>query len=1489
MVVESECVQNVAPAEPLPRVVDAVLRAVCESARKLRTVDTARGLKTQASMAIRNSYQLLALVVLASSACNSPTQPDSQLGQVGQALEVTTVDLSRYVRVGRYNLPEPSRTTPPDGINLLAKEASSVTYNWDSDTLFVVSDSGTSVVQVSKTGALIDTMTLAAGSSPQGTEFYDTEGITYVGNGQFVFVEERVRQAVQFTYAPGTTLNRVDTQTVKLGTTIGNIGLEGLTFDPPSGNFIVLKEKDPRSIFETSIDFPAGIASNGSPTTSDSVNLFDPALVNTLDFSDIFALSNLPALGSDSTYDELLILSQESGRIVQVDRTGAVQHTLTIVADPSDALAVPDMTVEGVTMDRDGNLYVVSENGGGDASYPQLWVYAPSTASNNPPSAVALSEAVTSLPEETSTASAVNLAQILVTDDGLGDNTLLISGPDAGFFEVVGTALFLKAGTTLNATTKPSYEITVAVDDATVGTSPDAATPYTLTITEASSGSAVLAITEVAPWSSGNSPLGCDWFEVTNVGTASVSLVGWTMDDNSNSSALAVALNGISSISPGESVLFLETNSPAAKADAMRNLWFGASPPNGLQIGSYTGAGVGLSTGGDSVNLFDSNGVVRATVSFGASPGSAPFASFDNAAAINNGAITSLSVVGQYGAFVAVNSSTEVGSPGTIGTGATPIVGVSATDSNASEAGSAPGVFRFTRSGNTASPLTVLYSIASGIGQAVAGDYAPLLSGSEVIPSGAAFVDVSITPVDDAVVEGDETVTLTLIDTGSYDVGANASATVTIADDDAPPPPVGNLVITEVAPWSSGNSPLGSDWFEVTNIGTASITVTGWKMDDNSNSNASAVALHGITSIGAGESVLFIEVTPANLATEAQQMRDVWFGSSVPSGLQIGGYSGSGVGLGTGGDAVNLFDDTGSLRANVTFGASPGSAPFTTFDNSVGANNVAITTFSAVGQNGAFVAVNSANEVGSPGAIAAPPPVLVGITAPDSDASEAGSSSGVFRFSRSGSTTDELTVQYTIAMGAGQATASEYSPTLTGSQVIAAGAAFVEVTITPVDDSAVEGVETLTVTLADTSSYDLGLTPTATIAIVDNDSLPPPSSALVITEVAPWSSSSSFGRDWFEVTNVGSTPVTLTGWRVDDSSHAFSSAILLSGVASLAPGEAVIFIETATGDEGAAATAFRNLWFGGKSQPAPQIGTYTGSGIGLSTSGDEVVLFDALGNLMTGVGFGTAPSSVPLASFDNFASDTSNTLPLPVVSTLSSVGVNRAFAAVSDAGQIGSPGIGNVGRLIVTEVAPWGSGSGPYGADWFEVTNIGGSAVDMTGWTVDDSSNSFASSVALTGVPSVAAGQSAIFYEGDSSTASAFVSAWFGTTPPDGFLLGSYSGSGVGLSTSGDAVNLFDAAGNHMSGVQFGASTDLYTFDNAAGRTTVTTLSVVGVDGAFLAPDGIETGSPGAIENPPAPPAPVPALPAGLSVIVGALMAGFGGSLARARPRVNRL
>jgi Lamin Tail Domain/PEP-CTERM motif len=175
------------------------------------------------------------------------------------------------------------------------------------------------------------------------------------------------------------------------------------------------------------------------------------------------------------------------------------------------------------------------------------------------------------------------------------------------------------------------------------------------------------------------------------------------------------------------------------------------------------------------------------------------------------------------------------------------------------------------------------------------------------------------------------------------------------------------LAITEVAPWSSGNSPVAADWIEITNFGSSAVDITGYKIDDASNSFASSVALLGITSIAAGESVIFIEGASANANFVSN-----WFGASAPAGVQIGRYSGSGIGLGTGGDAVNLYTAAGTLVTRVDFGTSPSAAPFATFDNSAGLSGVTLTVLSAIGVNGAFLTA-SGNEIGSPASVVPEP------------------------------------------------------------------------------------------------------------------------------------------------------------------------------------------------------------------------------------------------------------------------------------------------------------------------------------------------------------------------------------------------------------------------------------------------------------------------------------------------------------------------------------
>lgn len=104
---------------------------------------------------------------------------------------------------------------------------------------------------------------------------------------------------------------------------------------------------------------------------------------------------------------------------------------------------------------------------------------------NEPPIAVGVTPVQPDWPEDTDTSVAVKVGDIVVTDDVLGTNTLALSGIDADSFEIVGTELFLKAGVPLDFETKPTFDVTVTVNDAEVGAEPvDAQTTFTLSVTD---------------------------------------------------------------------------------------------------------------------------------------------------------------------------------------------------------------------------------------------------------------------------------------------------------------------------------------------------------------------------------------------------------------------------------------------------------------------------------------------------------------------------------------------------------------------------------------------------------------------------------------------------------------------------------------------------------------------------------------------------------------------------------------------------------------------------------------------------------------------------------------------------------------------------------------------------------------------------------------------------------------------------------------------
>jgi hypothetical protein len=260
---------------------------------------------------------------------------------------VVSLDLAGYELVATHALP-----------SVTASEASAVTWNWDTNTLFVLGDEGDYLVEVDKQGRQLGVMNLFG--------FDDTEGLTYAGNGKFVITEERLQDAYLITYQAGTAVGRSTLPSVSVGPTVGNVGIEGVSYDPLTGRFLMVKEKTPQALYDIGLDFATGTASVTELVPP--ANLF-ATLFGTLDLSEVQVLTTVPSLRGTADQDNLLIYSQESARLLEVSRSGQTLSQFDFRAIADDA--------EGVTIDGDGVIYVVGET-------PSLYVLAPIAAVPEP-------------------------------------------------------------------------------------------------------------------------------------------------------------------------------------------------------------------------------------------------------------------------------------------------------------------------------------------------------------------------------------------------------------------------------------------------------------------------------------------------------------------------------------------------------------------------------------------------------------------------------------------------------------------------------------------------------------------------------------------------------------------------------------------------------------------------------------------------------------------------------------------------------------------------------------------------------------------------------------------------------------------------------------------------------------------------------------------------------------------------------------------------
>ncbi|MGZ9709042.1 SdiA-regulated domain-containing protein [Pseudomonas sp. GNP013] len=215
-------------------------------------------------------------------------------------------------------------------------EASDVSYNPHSKTLFSVMGKNPFLVELSLQGDVLRKMPLNGWNNP--------EAVTVMENGLIAVVDERQHSLTIVRIDAGTTaLNKADFPSYDLGPSKDqNKAFEAVAWDPRNQQ-LVLGEERPPALFTWKSD--------GSQTL---VGAKQKLSSNELD------VRNLSALAVDPRTGHLLVLSADSHLLLELDEHGKQVSFMTLLGG-FNGLKNTIPRAEGVTMDDEGNLYMVSE------------------------------------------------------------------------------------------------------------------------------------------------------------------------------------------------------------------------------------------------------------------------------------------------------------------------------------------------------------------------------------------------------------------------------------------------------------------------------------------------------------------------------------------------------------------------------------------------------------------------------------------------------------------------------------------------------------------------------------------------------------------------------------------------------------------------------------------------------------------------------------------------------------------------------------------------------------------------------------------------------------------------------------------------------------------------------------------------------------------------------------------------------------------------
>lgn len=222
--------------------------------------------------------------------------------------------------------------------------ASGLTYNPHTGTLFTVINAPTQVAELTVEGSLLRLMPLTGARDP--------EGITHVNDDLFALADEREERIYYIRITPET--RSIDlAKAPHLGLSLDfmdNLGFEGISWDYVGNRLFVTKEKAPLRVLEIS-----GLSAllEGGPMRLQ---------ISEWKSSDAFTLlmTDLSSLTFHEDTGHMLLLSHESKLVVEYDSDGKPVSIMTLWQGRHGlAQSVPQ--AEGIAVDDKGNLFVLSE------------------------------------------------------------------------------------------------------------------------------------------------------------------------------------------------------------------------------------------------------------------------------------------------------------------------------------------------------------------------------------------------------------------------------------------------------------------------------------------------------------------------------------------------------------------------------------------------------------------------------------------------------------------------------------------------------------------------------------------------------------------------------------------------------------------------------------------------------------------------------------------------------------------------------------------------------------------------------------------------------------------------------------------------------------------------------------------------------------------------------------------------------------------------